>query len=146
MSAAIFRPRTDVLRVSARTLPAPTLNLVFGGASPRWSPPPFDMSGPACCPNHRDNAPLEYLHRLALGIDSLANRLWVEPSCWQSRSRSRSTRSATEPIRPGRTTSTRTGHSVVEASLMIKERIEAVYEDLNGRAHLTVEQTTRLGS
>jgi hypothetical protein len=29
---------------------------------------------------------------------------------------------------------------------MIKERIEAVYEDLNGRAHLTVEQTTRLGS
>lgn len=29
---------------------------------------------------------------------------------------------------------------------MLKERTEAVYEDLSGRAHLTVEQKTRLGA
>jgi hypothetical protein len=38
------------------------------------------MSSPACCPNDRENAPLEYLHRLEVGIDSLANRLLVEPT------------------------------------------------------------------
>lgn len=37
------------------------------------------MSGPACCPNDRDNAALEHPHRLELGIDALATRLLVEP-------------------------------------------------------------------
>ena len=37
-----------------------------------------------------------------------------------------------------------TGQSVVEALLMLKERIVFVYEDLNSRAHLTSEQRATL--
>jgi len=37
-----------------------------------------------------------------------------------------------------------TGHSVVEALLVLKERVEAVYDDLNGRSHLDAKQKQTL--
>lgn len=154
ISTAIFSTRTDDQPATVRTLPAPTLSLVFGGAAHgeliliRTEPtrriaalaPVSGQSGLAHCPIDDDDPAPEHPHRIELGIDSLANHLLIEPIPV-----------AIDPV--GDTAYTAwvpnldtnaTGQSVVEALLMLKERIEAVYEDLNGRPHLSAEQKVTL--
>jgi len=153
ISTAIVPTRSDEPPASRRTLPAPTLNLVLGGAAHgeltliRAEPArriaalaPSDRAVPAFCPVDRDNAAPEHPHRIELSIDSLANHLLIEPIPV-----------AIDPVGDNAYTAwvpsldtNATGQSVVEALLMLKERIEAVYEDLNSRQHLSAEQKTTL--
>lgn len=127
----------------------PTLNLVFGGqahgdltltrakaARPiaRLTP-----STPAAESGQAHAAP-DHPHRIELSIDSLANHLLIEPIPV-----------AIDPVGDSAYTAwvhnldtNATGQTVVEALLMLKERIEAVYEDLNTRKHLDAEQKTTL--
>jgi len=155
ISTAIFSTTTDDPPASVRILPTPTLSLTFGGeahgaltliraepgrriAALASSGPSGD--GPAYCPVNRDSAALDHPHRIELSIDSLAHHLLIEPIPV-----------AIDPV--GDTAYTAwvrnldtnaTGQSVVEALLMLKERIEFVYEDLNSRQHLNAEQKLTL--
>lgn len=137
-------------------LPAPTLSLAFGGAAHGEltltgvvtarkiaALAPWDgrgNAGPGYCPTDRETASLEHPQRIELSIDSLANHLLVEPIPV-----------AIDPVGDNAYTAwvhsldtNATGHSVVEALLMLKERIEFVYDDLNGRQHLSAEQRLTL--
>lgn len=156
ISTAIFSTSTGDRPASVVTLPTPTLNLVFGGRAHgdltlvraetgrkiAALAPSAGADRPAAdyCPVDRDKAALDHPHRIELSIDSLANHLLVEPIPV-----------AIDPVGDNAYTAwvhnldtNATGGSVVEALLLLKERIEFVYEDLNGRAHLTAEQKLTL--
>ena len=133
----------------------PTLHLVFGGAtdgelslvkaemSPRIAELASGLPGeaaPAYCSIDPDNPAPKHPHRIELSIDSLPNYMLIEPIPV-----------AIDPIGDNAFTAwihnldtNATGQSVVEALLMLKERIELVYDDLNRRAHLSNEQKTTL--
>jgi hypothetical protein len=137
--------------MSMQTVPTPTLSLVFGGPADgaiavvsTLSPPPMPMlpatRNPSLDPV--DQAPDAHAnpHRIELSIDSLPNVLLVEPIPV-----------AIDPVDDDAFTAwvlnldiNATGQSVVEALLMLKERIELVYDDLNRRPQLTIEQKTTL--
>ena len=136
---------------SVVTLPMPTLDLVFGGkadgdlwltrASARARPSPALSDGLRKSGLFdQELTGQEYPHRIELSIDSLPNYLLIEPIPI-----------VIDPI--GETAFTAwvpnldtnaTGHSVVEALLLLKERIEFVYDDLNRRLPLTTEQKITL--
>jgi hypothetical protein len=155
VSAVISSTSTDDPLQSLTTVPMPTLHLVFGGAADgelsliRAEMPPRiaelssgmpDGAAPAYCSIDRDNPVPKHPHRIELGIDSLPNYMLIEPIPV-----------AIDPVGGNAFTAwvhnldtTATGQSVVEALLMLKERIELVYEDLNRRTHLSNEQKTTL--
>ena len=136
-------------------VPMPTLHLVFGGDADgelsliRAEMPPCiaelsfgmpDTARPAYCSIDRDNPEPEHPHRIELGIDSLPNYMLIEPIPV-----------AIDPVGDNAFTAwvhnldtNATGHSVVEALLMLKERIEIVYDDLNRRTQLSNEQKMTL--
>lgn len=145
---------TDDPLASVVAVPTPTLHLVFGGdhhgditltkalASHRPESPAAGDSdaGPAYCPVDRNQAALSHPHRIELVIDSLANYMLIEPIPV-----------AVDPVGDAAFTAwvhnldtNATGSSVVEALLLLKERIEFVYDDLNRRPHLSNEQKTTL--
>jgi len=137
------------------TIPMPTLHLVFGGDADgelsfiRAEIPPLiaelssampDTAEPAYCPVDRDTPVLKHPHRIELSIDSLPNYMLIEPIPV-----------AIDPIGDNAFTAwihnldtNATGQSVVEALLMLKERIELVHDELNRRTHLSNEQKTTL--
>jgi hypothetical protein len=135
---------TDDPMASAVMLPVPTLTLVFGGKSAgdisltRAIPPA--SAEPSAAPPDIDREPPAHPHRIELSIDSLPNYMLIEPIPV-----------AIDPLGDAAFTAwvrnldtNATGHSVVEALLLLKERIEFVYDDLNKRAHLSNEQKTTL--
>lgn len=96
--------------------------------------------GPAYCPVDRDRPAVEHPHRIELTIDSLANLLLVEPipvAIDPTDDGAYSAHAHNFDIRA-------IGHTVVEALLVLKERIGALYEDLNGRSQLSPEQKVTL--
>ena len=152
VSPVISSTSTNDPLQSRVTVPMPTLHLVFGGAAdgelsliraemPRrvaqlssGKPAPTDCSIDPAMPE------LKHPQRIELSIDSLPNYMLIEPIP-----------AVIDPV--GDTAFTAwvdnldtnaTGQSVVEALLMLKERIELVYDDLNRRAHLDNEQKTTL--
>jgi hypothetical protein len=87
----------------------------------------------------RQPAP-KHPHRLELSIDSLPNYMLIEPIPV-----------AIDPVGDNAFTAwvhnldtNATGQSVVEALLMLKERIEFVYDELNRRTHLSDEHKMTL--
>jgi hypothetical protein len=156
ISAVVCSTSTQDPSASIVTLPLPTLHLVFGGdhhgdfalagaLEPRSSP---DISsreaaavqGPAYCPIDRGRSLLEHPHRIELSIDSLPNFMLIEPIPV-----------AIDPVGDNAFTAwvpnldtNATGSTVIEALLMLKERIEFVYDELNKRQHLTNEQKMTL--
>jgi len=118
-SVDIGDPLSRVIRA-----PGPTLHIVFGGSADGdialASRPAANRRRLAETAEPPIAEPPSHPHRIECTID---------PICRSSRSRSRSTRSVTVTMRPGCTSST------PKALLMLKERIEAVYDDLNQRAH-----------
>jgi hypothetical protein len=158
ISTTVTASSTDDPFLSVVTAPLGTLHLVFGGTAngsitlasavapkPSYTPSRDDelqpvSAAPFCPLDHSDEA-TAHPHRIELSIDSLPNYLLIEPIPV-----------AIDPV--GDTAYTAwvrnldtnaTGNSVVEALLMLKERIAFVYEDLNGRAaHLTNEQRATL--
>lgn len=173
-TTGMFSTGTDDPALSVRTLPAPMLNLVFGGAAHgeltviraettrQIDPPPAarpaqvvplskassaietGLAGPltaaAYRPADREKAAPEHPHRIELSIDSLSDYLLVEPIPVAIDPAGDDAYTASVPNLDTNVT----GHSVVEALLMLKERVEAIYEDLNGRSHLSAEQKTTL--
>lgn len=152
VSTVVTATRTDDPPASDITLPAPTLHVVFGGenhgdigltkasslAAPLAAPDRSERG--AYCPIDREKPVLEHPHRIELNIDSLPNYMLIEPIPV-----------AIDPV--GDTAFTAwvhnldtnaTGSSVVEALLLLKERLEFVYEDLNRRTHLTSEDKLTL--
>jgi hypothetical protein len=158
-ATAISTPQsvvTDDPLMTLRVVPTPMLNLVFGGRAdgtitlasalaPRQTAagpllPPMAAGGAPYCPVGRDAEPPAHPHRIELSIDSLPNHLLIEPIPV-----------AIDPVGDAAYTAwvhkldtNATGQSVVEALLLLKERIETVYEDLNQRQHLTSEQKMTL--
>jgi hypothetical protein len=155
ISTVVSSTSTDDPLSSLVTVPMPTLHLVFGGDAdgelsliraemPRriaelFSGTPYAVE-PAYCSIDRDNSMLKHPHRIELSIDSLPNYMLIEPIPV-----------AIDPV--GDTAFTAwvhnletnaTGQSVVEALLMLKERIELVYDDLNRRTQLSNEQKMTL--
>lgn len=156
ISATIVTASTDDALASIRTLPAPTLSLTFGGTAhgeltliraerarkiAALSPSGGSgKAGAAYRPVDREYPVVEYPQRIELSIDSLANHLLIEPIPV-----------AIDPVGDNAYTAwvynldtNATGQSVVEALLLLKERIEFVYEDLNSRKQLTAEQKVTL--
>jgi hypothetical protein len=160
VSTTITAISTDDPLLSVLTAPLGTLHLVFGGtangaitlASALTPKPPEPSYAPV-----RNNEPVPlsavshdpvdqcaeteaHPQRIELSIDSLPNYLLVEPIPV-----------IIDPVGDAAYTAwvrnldtNATGQSVFDALLMLKERIVAVYEDLNGRAHLTSEQRATL--
>jgi hypothetical protein len=150
-----FSLSTDDLISSVTTLPMPTLKLVFGGRSS--GDLTLTRAGPAARSSARSSAALgdppgrldatdeearahEHPHRIELSIDSLPNYLLIEPIPV-----------AIDPLGDAAYTAwvrnldtNATGHSVIEALLLLKERIEFVYGDLSNRSHLTPDEKTTL--
>lgn len=128
--------------------PGPLLDIVFGGAagdgltvaSAAARPPsPRQPETQASFAGKQPAAPI-HPHRIELSIDSLPNYMLIEPIPV-----------AIDPVDDTAFTAwvpnletNATGYTVVEALLLLKERIEAVYGDLNKRAHLTNEQKMTL--
>jgi hypothetical protein len=156
ISTVVFSTSTDDPPAIVQTLPAPTLSLTFGGKdhggltlfraeaarkiAALSASYPGDKSGPAYGLGDRDKPVIDHPHRIEMSIDSLANHLLVEPIPV-----------AIDPVGDDAYTAwvhnldtNATGQSVVEALLMLKERIELVYDDLNGQQHLTAEQKLTL--
>ncbi|HWB52266.1 MAG TPA: hypothetical protein VG651_24375 [Stellaceae bacterium] len=153
ISTTVAATSTDDPLASLAILPMPTLDLVFGGddhgdikltrafasPQPRREPVPA-AEFPAYCPVDRDRPSLDHPHRIELSIDSLPNYMLIEPIPV-----------AIDPV--GDTAYTAwvhnldtnaTGNSVIEALLLLKERLEFVYDDLNKRPHLDNDQKTTL--
>ena len=155
VSTTVSSLSTDDVLSSVMTVPMPVIHLVFGGkahgslslsgaATParrtgQPARPIPDSAGPYCWVDAEPPAPA-HPYRIELSIDSLPNHLLVEPIPV-----------AIDPV--GDTAYTAwvpnldtnaTGSSVFEALLLLKERIEAVYDDLNKRAHLTNDQKMTL--
>ena len=91
-------------------------------------------------PIERSNPPPRHPNGIELTIDSLPNHLLIEPIPV-----------AIEPLDDGtytasvHTLNTRaSGHSIVEALLLLKERVEAVYEGLNRGEELTADERLTL--
>jgi hypothetical protein len=139
---------TDDPLASVVTVPMPTLHLVFGGdlhgditlikasdARRHESPPHADST-----PADHEQAALAHPQRIELAIDSLPNFMLIEPIPV-----------AIDPVGDNAFTAwvhnldtNATGNSVVEALLLLKERIEFVYDDLNRQPHLSNEQKMTL--
>lgn len=137
------------------TLPAPTLHVVCGGkhhgdigltkafasAVPPANAAASDQAAGSSAPRSPpDGEPPEHPHRIELGIDSLPNYLLIEPIPV-----------AIDPVGDNAFAAwvpnlyiNVTGSSVVEALLLMKERLESVYDDLNHRSHLTGEEKLSL--
>jgi hypothetical protein len=155
ISTVVSSTSTDDPLSSVMTIPMPTLHLVFGGDADgelsliraemsrriaELSSGVPDGTAPAYCSIDRDIPVLEHPHRIELTIDKLPNYMLIEPIPV-----------AIDPV--GDTAFTAwvhnletnaTGQSVVEALLMLKERIELVYDDLNRRTQLSDEQKMTL--
>jgi hypothetical protein len=160
ISTTITAISTDDPLLSFLTAPLGTLHLVFGGAAngaitlasalapktPEPSYPPNRNDKPRPLSPASDD-PIDHLaetaahpHRIELSIESLPNYLLIEPIPV-----------VIDPVGDAAYTAwvrnldtNATGQSVVEALLMLKERIAFVYEDLNSRAHVTGEQRATL--
>jgi len=97
-------------------------------------------SGPSYRPNEYDDpAPQDPL-RIELAIDSLANHLLIEPIPVAIDPAGDDAYTAWVP----NLETNATGQSIVEALLLLKERIEFVYEDLNSRQQLTAPERLTL--
>jgi hypothetical protein len=160
ISTTITAISTDDPLLSVVTAPLGTLHLVFGGtangaitlASALAAKPPEPSYASSCnnklhprsaapyCPVDDSAETAADPQRIELSIDSLPNHLLIEPipvvidpvgdTAYTAWVRNLDTNA--------------TGQSIVEALLMLKERIAFVYEDLNNRAHLTSEQRATL--
>jgi hypothetical protein len=144
-STAGFWISTDDPTLRVEIVPASTIGLVFGGKSggtfapsrPPKVPNPWNRSETA----DQDDEPAEHHpYRIELSIDSLPNHLLIEPIPV-----------AIDPVGDSAFTAfvrgldtSATGHSVAEALVLLKERIEFVYDDLNKRAQLSIEEKTTL--
>ena len=145
-----FSLSTDDQISSVTTLPMPTLKLVFGDRTSgdltltRAGPVVQSSAALGARPGLPDStdeeAPEEHPHRIELSIDSLPNHLLVEPIPV-----------AIDPLGDAAYTAwvrnldtNATGHSVVEALLLLKEQIEFVYDDLSKRSQLTADEKTTL--
>jgi hypothetical protein len=160
ISATITAISTDDPLLSVLTAPLGTLHLVFGGAAngaitlasalapkapepshtPNRNDKPQPLSAASDGPVDQRAETAAHPHRIELSIDSLPNYLLIEPIPV-----------VIDPVGDAAYTAwvrnldtNATGQSVVEALLMLKERIAFVYEDLNSRAHLTSEQRATL--
>jgi len=156
ISSVVLTTSTDDPLASVASLPMPTLHLVFGGdhhgdirfvnasdATMRSTSPAQDWLGrnePDYCPVDRDKTEQDHPHRIELNIDSLPNLMLIEPIPV-----------AIDPVGDNAFTAwvhnldtNATGTSVVEALLLLKERLELVYEDLNRRSHLTSDEKLTL--
>ena len=147
---------TDDPLASEVALPAPTLHVVFGGkhhgdfglttALAAAKPPSTTAADQAAgtsaprSPISREQPVPEHPHRIELGIDSLPNFLLIEPIPVAIDPVGDNAFAAWVPNLDIDVTAT----SVVEALLLLKERLESVYDDLNHRAHLTGEEKTSL--
>jgi hypothetical protein len=157
ISTVVTTVSTDDPLASEVTLPTPTLHVVFGGkhhgdiglskafapAVPSSIAGGLDQAAGTSTPHppiNREQAVPEHPHRIELGIDSLPNFLLIEPIPV-----------AIDPV--GDTAFAAwvpnldinvTANSVVEALLLLKDRLESVYDDLNHRAHLTGEEKISL--
>jgi hypothetical protein len=155
ISTVVSSTSTDDPLSSVMTIPMPTLHLVFGGDAdgelsliraemrPRIAELSAGMpeaAEPSYCSIDRDTSVLKHPHRIELSIDSLPNCMLIEPIPV-----------AIDPV--GDTAFTAwvhnletnaTGQSVVEALLMLIERMELVYDDLNRRTQLSDEQKMTL--
>lgn len=94
---------------------------------------------PIARPPMKEPAP-EYPNRIEMSIDSLPHHYLIEPIPV-----------AIDPVGDEAFTAwvrnldtSATGHSVGEALVLLKERIEFVYDDLNGRTQLTPEERITL--
>ncbi|HVH79528.1 MAG TPA: hypothetical protein VM782_09080 [Stellaceae bacterium] len=147
ISTSISTIRTDSMSVRAVTLPMPTLNLAFGGAGngdftltramPRRSPV-ARLAEPALREQKSDIP--KQSNRIEMTIDSLPNHILVEPIPVAIDAVEDAAFTAWVP----NLDTNATGHSVVEALLLLKDRIESVYDDLNKCSQLTAEQKTML--
>jgi hypothetical protein len=160
ISTTITAISTDDPLLSVLTAPLGTLHVVFGGTAngaitlasalvpkaPEPSYPwnhndkPQPLSAASGGPVDQRAETAAHPHRIELSIDSLPNYLLIEPIPV-----------VIDPVGDVAYTAwvrnldtNATGQSVVEALLMLKERIVFVYEDLNSRAHLTSEQRATL--
>jgi hypothetical protein len=118
--------------------PAPTPIARAVNHAPR--PPAYpSRPEPNARPPVKEQAP-EYPNRIEMSIDSLPHHYLIEPIPV-----------AIDPVGDEAFTAwvrnldtSATGHSVGEALVLLKERIEFVYDDLNGRTQLTPEERTTL--
>jgi hypothetical protein len=160
VSTTITAISTDDPLLSVLTAPVGTLHLVFGGTAngaitlasalaPKAPAPPYPPSHtvkplPVSAASHDciDQRAEAAAHpqRIELSIDSLPSYLLIEPIPV-----------IIDPVGDAAYTAwvrnldaNATGQSVFEALLMLKERIASVYEELNGRTHLTSEQRATL--
>ena len=156
ISSVVLTTGSDDALASVTSLPMPTLHLVFGGdghgdirfvsASDMTARPTSQAEGqpgrnePDYCPIDRERPVLDHPHRIELNIDSLPNLMLVEPIPV-----------AIDPVGENAFTAwvhnldtSATGSSVVEALLLLKERLELVYDDLNRRPHLTGDEKLTL--
>jgi hypothetical protein len=156
ISTVVASTSTDDPLSSLVTIPMPTLHLVFGGdadgelsfiraemparIAALSSSMPDATEAAYCSIDGDDNPMLTHPQRIELSIDSLPNYMLIEPIPV-----------AIDPLGDNAFTAwvhnletNATGQSVVEALLMLKERIELVYDDLNQRTHLSNEQKTTL--
>jgi hypothetical protein len=148
---------TDDPLMTVRVVPTPILNLMFGGRAdgtitlasalaPRQTPDAPSLAslhmaeGAPYCPVGTDADALAHPHRIELSIDSLPNHFLIEPIPV-----------AIDPVGDAAYTAwvrkldtNATGQSVFEALLLLKERIEFLYDDLNQQTHLTNEQKMTL--
>jgi predicted RNase H-like HicB family nuclease len=154
ISTVVSSTSTDDPLSSLVTVPMPTLHLVFGGdadgelslirpEAPRIAKLASSMpdaAGLACCSIDRDQPLPKHPHRIELSIDSLPNYMLIEPIPV-----------AIDPLGDNAFTAwvpnletNATGQSVVEALLMLKERIELVYDDLDRRTQLSNDEKMTL--
>jgi hypothetical protein len=108
----------------------------------RRADPPVEHPGDLSAdhPVTPSNPPPRHPNGIELTIDSLPNHLLVEPIPV-----------AIEPAGDGAYTASvhtlntsASGHSIVEALLLLKERVGAVYESLNNREELTADERLTL--
>ena len=159
ISTTITATSTNDPLLSVLTAPLGTLHLVFGGTANGAITLASALAPKALAPSYAwvrndEPAPLSaasyplddraeaaaHPNRIELSIDSLPNYLLVEPIP-----------AVIDPVGDAAYTAwvrnldtNATGQSVFEALLTLKERIVCVYEDLNGRAHLTSDQRATL--
>ena len=148
ISTAVSSIQTDDPLTHVVTAPMPVLHLIFGGEAHgdiklvRAEDAPNLSAGAAHETSESDRDAKEPAHpnRIELSIDSLPNYILIEPIPI-----------AIDPVSDTAFTAwvpdldtNATGSSVIEALLMLKERIELVYEELSKCTLLDDEQKMTL--